>query len=185
MAGPKNTMPFNAGEADISDLTFSNSPDCDKGVEAIHSNQIPCITVLEKYICRLLNFFPKEGTYLGPSPLLHSHHPLPTLHEEVGLPAGRGRLGHFAPKEPLLSTDQHIWVRRVTLLLSFNLISEVLTDPLHSGLATKVRVRLPKIAWVDEREGEESEEVYASREEEEQQGLVHGLHHLESCPGLL
>ena len=70
-------------------------------------------------------------------------------------------------------------------VVSFNLISEVLTDPLHSGLATKVRVGLPKIAWVDEREGEESEEVYASREEEEQQGLVHGLHHLESCPGLL
>ena len=173
-------MPLNAGEADISDLTFSNSPDCDKGVEAIHSNQIPCITVLEKYICRLLNFFPKEGTYLGPSPLLHSHHPLPTLHEEVGLPAGRGRLGHFAPEELFFATDQHVWVRRVVALpVLFNLISKVLTDLLHSGLATKVRVCLPKIGWVDEREGEESKEVDASWQEE-QRGLVHGRHHLGS-----
>ena len=68
------------------------------------------------------------------------------------------------------------------LVVSFNLISEVLTDLLHSGLAMKVCVCLPKIAWVDEREREESKEADASWQEK-QQGFVHGRHHPESCPG--
>ena len=113
--------------------------------------------------------------------LFHSIHLLPTIMlDEVSLPAGGRRLGHAAPQKPLLATDQYIWVRRVLspsplFLVPINLLSEILTCPLHSGSSTEVGVRSPKIGWDNLVEMEEKKEAHARQEE--QQSIVdeHGF----------
>ena len=111
--------------------------------------------------------------------IVHSSHIHSTLLEEISFPAGGGCLGHFAPQEPFLPTEQHIRIRRMDsasspLLISSNLIFEIVTSLLHPGPPTKVGVCPPQIdRWDYLVEMEENKEDAGARQEE-QQAVEHG-----------